>query len=173
MLRCRMKCTLLLFLGMIVAIRADARPHVATLNAQAAIRATHDGEAAAAELKRKFGAGEARLSEQEREIRDLQRQVEASGAGPLRDRLDALTVRHRHDTQELQRMVDEEQRRMLQELNKKLLAVVEQYARKKHFEVVLDESDPGMPLYWHSAATDITAEVVKRYDQAAARRPRH
>lgn len=172
MVRCRMKSTLLILMGMIVVLPADARSRVATLNAQAAIRATHDGQAAAAELKRKFGAEETRLAEEEREIHDLQRQRDGSGAASLGDRVGTLTSRHRRAAEELQREVDEEQRRILNELNEKLLAVVEKYASKKHFDIVLDESDPGAPIYWHSKATDITTEVIKRYDEAAALRTR-
>lgn len=166
-----MKSKLLILVGMIVVFQADARSRVATLNAQAAIRATHDGQAAAAELKRKFGAEQTRLSNEEREIDNLRRQLE--GDASLKDRIDALSARHRRAAEELQRKVDEEQTRILKELNAKLLVVVEKYAHQKHFEIVLDESDPRTPIYWRSKATDVTAEVIKRYDQAAELRTRH
>ena len=149
---------------------ADARSRVATLNAQKAVLATHDGQAAVAELKRKFGAEETRLSAEQREIEDLRRHLD--GDASVTDRIDTLSTRHRRAAEELQRTVDEEQMRILKELNAKLLVVVEKYAHQKHFEIVLDESDPRTPIYWRSKSTDITAEVIKRYDQAAVLRAR-
>jgi Skp family chaperone for outer membrane proteins len=168
-----MNSTLLILTGVVLVFPAEARLRVATLNTQAAIRSTHDGEAAVAELKRKFGAEEARLLEEQREIQNLQSQLEGvADAASLRDRIDTLTARHSRAAEELQRKVDEGQKRILKELNAKLLVVVEQYAKQKHLEIVLDESDPGMPLYWHSRATDITAEVIKRYNRGALTRAR-
>jgi Skp family chaperone for outer membrane proteins len=66
--------------------------------------------------------------------------------------------------------VEEEQRRILKGLNDKLLPIVESYAKQKHFEVVLDESDPRTPVYWRAKGTDITDEIVKRYNLAARKK---
>jgi hypothetical protein len=59
---------------------------------------------------------------------------------------------------------------VLKDLSAKLTVVVEKYATQKHFEVVLDESDPKTPVLWRAEETDITAEAITLYEQGAKKR---
>jgi outer membrane protein len=46
------------------------------------------------------------------------------------------------------------------------MAIIDQYASRNGFAVVLDVSSPQTPVMWAAAAVDITPEIVKLYDQA-------
>ena len=54
----------------------------------------------------------------------------------------------------------------MQELGGKMMAVVEKYAQQNGFAIVIDVSNPQTPVLWAAQAIDITAEIVKLYDQA-------
>jgi Skp family chaperone for outer membrane proteins len=172
-----MKSTFLLLIGIVAALSADAKPRVAILNPQQALLATDDGKAADAAMQRKFGAEGARISEQQREIDALQAQLHDETArtpppdtAALEARIAALTARHRRAAEDLQHDFERERTRVLKDLAAKLLAIVDRYAKQKHFEVVLDVGDPQTSVYWRAEATDITAEVAKLYNQAAKKR---
>jgi hypothetical protein len=47
-----------------------------------------------------------------------------------------------------------------------MMAVVEKYAQSNGLAMVIDVSNPQTPVLWAAQAVDITAEIVKLYDQA-------
>jgi len=170
-----MKFHSLLLSVLMLAGTAAAKPRVAVLNAQQAILETQDGKAASAALRNKFGPFASQVSAQQEEIDRLQQQLDqpertVEETASLKARIAALTQRHRRNQEDLQVEVEQEQKRLLQDLAAKLLPVVEKYARKKHFDVVLDVSDPRTPVYWRAASTDITSEIVKQYELAHRQR---
>src|SRR3954454_19147535 len=55
---------------------------------------------------------------------------------------------------------------IMQELGTKVMAVIEKYATQNGFDLVLDVSNPQTPVLWAASAIDITADIVKLYDQA-------
>jgi outer membrane protein len=167
-----MKTIFLLLPAIALRVPAEAKPKVAILNVQKAILSTEEGKTAAAALTRKFAPKEARLSKEQREIENLESQLHGGAvrtddeAASLKARIATLAGNNRRALEDARQEIDVEQKRILNELAAKLLLVVEKYAKKKHFEVVLDEGDPRTPIYWRAEKTDITDEVVKRYDQA-------
>jgi outer membrane protein len=171
-----MRAITLLIAAFALSVCATAKPRVAVLNVQKAILATDDGKAAATELQRKFASEQATLSRQQQELQGLEAQL-GDGASRSAEEIEALESRigklrelQRRLEDEVREKVQEEQRRVLGALSAKMLLIVEEYAKQKHFEAVFDESDPRMPLYWRAANTDITNEVIKRYGQAARKR---
>jgi Skp family chaperone for outer membrane proteins len=157
-----MKLAFLLFSGAIVVVPALARPKVAILETRRALVSTNDGKAAVAELHRKFDPDQARLKEQEAEIVRLRNAPEAAS---FKDRIDVLVTSHRRATEDARLRFDAEQKRVYKELSEKLMVVVKKYAKQKHYEVVLDESDPSSPIVWREDKNDITDKVIQLYDQ--------
>ena len=51
-------------------------------------------------------------------------------------------------------------------IGRKMLEVLDRYSRENGFTVVLDTSAQGSPVVYGSSQSDITAEIVKLYDQA-------
>ena len=60
----------------------------------------------------------------------------------------------------------QEQGKIMQELGNKVMAVLEKYATANGYALVLDVSNPQTPVLWAASAIDITADIVKLYDQA-------
>ena len=54
----------------------------------------------------------------------------------------------------------------MQELGNKVMAVLEKFATANGYALVLDVSNPQTPVLWAASAIDITADIVKLYDQA-------
>jgi Skp family chaperone for outer membrane proteins len=161
-----MKLASLLLAGTILIAPALARPKVAILDIRRALVSTKDGKAAVAELHRRFDPDQTRLKEQEAEIVRLRNAPEAAS---FKDRIDALVTSHRRATEEARLRFDAEQKRVYKELSEKLMVVVKKYARQKHYEVVLDESDPNSPILWREDKNDITDKVIELYGHASIR----
>ena len=60
----------------------------------------------------------------------------------------------------------QEQGKIMQELGNKVMAVLEKFATANGYALVLDVSNPQTPVLWAASAIDITADIVKLYDQA-------
>ena len=54
----------------------------------------------------------------------------------------------------------------MQELGSKMMAVLEKFATANGYALVIDVSNPQTPVLWAAQAIDITADIVKLYDQA-------
>jgi outer membrane protein len=62
--------------------------------------------------------------------------------------------------------LEADQNRIMQELGGKMMKVVEEYATQNGYAVVLDVSNPQTDVLWAAAATAITPDIVRIYDQA-------
>ena len=170
-----MRSASILLLALALSVASQARPKVAILNMQRAITSTQDGKVAAAELQRKFAPDLEKLSAEQREIDELEKQFQDRASHSeeenrqLRSRIDDLTRTHRRHQEDGQRKFEDERRRALAEIGAKILLVIKQLAKQEHFEVVLDESHESSVL-WRADNTDIADEVIRRYDVAGRKK---
>jgi len=51
-------------------------------------------------------------------------------------------------------------------IGRKMLEVLDRYARENGYAVVLDTSAQGTPVVYGSSQIDITQEIIRLYDQA-------
>jgi len=51
-------------------------------------------------------------------------------------------------------------------IGRKLLEVINQYAKENGYAVILDTSAQQTPVVWGAAQADVTQEITKRYDQS-------
>jgi outer membrane protein len=51
-------------------------------------------------------------------------------------------------------------------IGRKMLEVLDRYARENGYTIVLDTSAQGSPVVYGSSQSDITQEIVRLYDQA-------
>jgi len=161
-------------LGMALAGHAQAAPtKVAVIQVQTAILSTKDGQKAAADLQSRFAPKKAEIDKDQADVAGLQDQLkkgqatmsEDAKAKVMRD-IDAANTRLQRKTQDAQSDLDEEQQKIMQELGSKMMAVVEKYAQQNGLAMVIDVSNPQTPVLWAAQAVDITAEIVKLYDQS-------
>jgi Skp family chaperone for outer membrane proteins len=145
------------------AIFLQAGPKVATIDIRKALTSTTDGRAAVAELERRFGPAKQSLSEIELRIRILHADPDAEQQA-LKRRMQALERSRRLGQELAAHQFEEAQQSVLKDLSGKLTRTIEKYARQKHFEVVLDVSDPKTSVVWIAPNIDITGDIIKLYD---------
>ena len=143
---------------------------IAAINMRAAIASTAEGKQAATQLETEFQARRKELEDLNKKISDLQQRLTA-GANTLKDeektrltnegqRLTRQLDRRQNDFQE---DLNEAQNEIINRIGRKVVDVIGKYAPTKGFGAVLDSSSQTTPVMY--AATDITDEVVKLYDQ--------
>lgn len=153
---------------------AQATPtKVAVIQVQNAIMGTKDGQKAATDLTAKFAPKKAEIDRKQADIQAMQDQlkkIQATASDDVKTKLmrdiDSANTKLQRDTQDAQSDLDEEQQKVMQELGGKMMAIVEKYATSNGYAIVIDVSNPQTPVLWASQAIDITAEIVKLYDQA-------
>ncbi len=82
----------------------------------------------------------------------------------IRD-LDQKTKILKRETEDANAEQEQEQARILQELGQKVMAVIDKYSKDNGYALVLDVSSQQTPVLF--ATHNITADVVKQYDQKA------
>jgi outer membrane protein len=152
---------------------AAAPAKIAVINIRQAIVATAEGKMASAQLQSQFAPGQAELDSMQKQITDLQTRLN-NGARTLstdqQTRLqrqgDLLTREFQSKQEFLQEEVTAAQGDLVDTIERKMLDVIDRYARDNAFAVVLDSSAQGSPVLYGSTQLDITDTIVRLYDQA-------
>ena len=155
---------------------ANAPPptRVAIINVTAAILATGEGKKAATELQAKFNPRKSVLEKRQADIQAKTDQMRKGSAtmsdeakAELSRDIDSENKALQRDAEDLNADVDQEQNRIMQELGNKMMAILDQYAVQNGIAVVLDVSNQQTTsVLWASTAINITADMIKLYDQA-------
>jgi outer membrane protein len=143
---------------------------VAAINMRAAIASTAEGKQAAAQLETEFQARRKELEDLNKKISDIQQRLNA-GASTLSDEAkQSLTTEGQKLSRQLERRQNEfqedltdAQNEVISRIGRKIVEVLGKYAPGNGFGAVLDDSSQTTPVMY--AATDITEEIVKLYDQ--------
>jgi outer membrane protein len=146
-------------------------PKIGVMNVLRAIVECNEGKQANDEFQKKFEVKREDLSKKQKEIETLQQQLK-SQAATLNDEARAgLTRSIEVKTTELQRSQEDAEKefnelrnQIFNRIGSKLAPLVQQYAKEKNFTLVLDSSSQTTQLTYADPATDITDDVVKRYD---------
>jgi outer membrane protein len=151
-----------------------AQQKIGVIHIQGAIGSTKDGQKAAAELETKAGPKRKALEGKQTEINTLKDQLQ-KGANTLSDAaknelyrsIDQKTKALNRDMQDAQDEFQQEQDKILQGLEQKIMAVVNKYALDKGFTIILDVSNP-LPVLWASNSIDVTKDIIELYDKETA-----
>src|ERR1700730_17031253 len=152
---------------------ASAPAKIAVLNVRNAIVATAEGKQAQAQLQSQFAPKQNELQSTQKQIEDIQRRL-SEGARTLSDDEKAklqrqgelLSRRLQRDNDGLTEELNAAQGEIVDTIGRKMLDVLDRYARENGYVAVLDTSAQGSPVIYGSAQADITQEVVRLYDQA-------
>ena len=152
---------------------ASAPAKIGVLNVRNAIVATAEGKQAQAQLQSQFAPKQNELQNTQKQIEDIQRRLN-EGARTLSDDEKAklqrqgelLTRRLQRDNDGLTEELNAAQGEIVDSIGRKMLDVLDRYARENGYLAVLDTSAQGSPVVYGSAQADITQEVVRLYDQA-------
>jgi outer membrane protein len=145
---------------------------IATINIQAALVSTKEGQKAGAELESKAAPKRKAVETRQNEINSLKDQLQKgqntlseAAKNDLYRSIDQKTKSLNRDMQDIQDELDQEQNKILNELGQKMYAVIGKYGQEKGYTMVLDISNPQTPVVWASNAIDITKDIIELYDK--------
>jgi len=146
---------------------------VAIINLRGAIGSTAEGKQASAELQSQFAPRSAEIDNLTKQINDLQQELQA-GQGKLSDEeANRLTAEGQRLTQRLDRRRNDfqedagaAQQEVFERIGRKMVDVLDRFARESGYAVVLDTSGQNSPILYASNQVDVTQDIIRLYDQA-------
>ncbi len=158
----------------LAASSAFAQQKVGTINIQAAIVSTKDGQKAAADLQARFEPRRKEIERANAAIQALQDQYKKLGTvgsddakRKLQADIEGKTKSLQRDSEDAQSDFDQEQQKILNELGGRIMQVIGKYATDNGFSVILDISSQQTPVIWAAPSLDVTNDVIKLYDANA------
>ncbi|HUN63990.1 MAG TPA: OmpH family outer membrane protein [Candidatus Sulfotelmatobacter sp.] len=160
-------------------VRAQAAAGSATngkigvINVRQAIVTTAEGKQASNDLQAQFTPRQTELENMNKQINDLRSRLNA-GANTLSDEEKVrLTQQGQRLTQQLDRKNNElnedvqaAQADVVDRIGRKMMDVLDRYARENGLVAVFDSSAQNSPILFASTSIDITQEIIKLYDQS-------
>jgi outer membrane protein len=146
---------------------------VGVINIRQAIASTAEGKQAGAELQSQFAARQSELEAMNKQISDVRQRLDASQGKLSQEEQARLTRQGELLTRQMQRKQDEYQEdvnaaqgEVFDRIGRKMVDVLDRYARENTFTVVLDSSSQNTPILFASTNIDITQDIVRLYDGA-------
>jgi outer membrane protein len=150
-----------------------AVPKVGIVGIQAAIANTNEGKKELDALQQRFAPKQAELKTLNDEIEGLKKQVQAQGDKLSEEergnRVKAIEAKQKT----LQRNYDDAQtefqqaeQEVVNRLGAKMLKVMEDYAQKNGYTVIMDVSNPQTPVLYAAQSVNITQQLVDAYNVA-------
>ena len=152
---------------------AAALTKIGVINMQAAITGSAEGKQAAAQLQSQFAPRQVELQDMQKQIEDDQSRLR-TGQTTLSDEEQArLTRDYNSLTRKLQRKSQEDQddlndaqQDIINRIGRKMVDVLDKYAKDGGYAVVLDSSSQQTPIIYEANQIDITQDIIRLYDQA-------
>jgi len=146
---------------------------IGVINVRQAIASTAEGKQAGAELQSQFAPRQSELEGLNKQINDLRQRIDA-GTGKLsQEELARLQRDGEVKARQLQRKQDEYQEDVnaaqadvFDRVGRKMIDVLDRYARENGYVAVLDSSAQNTPILFASTNIDVTQDIVRLYDQA-------
>jgi len=144
---------------------------VGTISMQAVVVNSAEGKKAASELEAQFAPRSAELQKLQRQIEDLQKKAQ-SGMLSDADRAklqadgDRLSRTFQRKQQYFQSDVNTAQQELGSNIGRKMLEIINKYAKENGYTVILDTSSQTTPVVYTASSVDLTQEITRLYDQA-------
>jgi outer membrane protein len=146
---------------------------VGIINLRGAIGATAEGKQASAQLQSEFAPRSAEIDNLTKQINDLQQKLQAGQGKLSQEEEERLTAEGQRLTQRLDRRRSDfqedasaAQQEVLERIGRKMVDVLDRYARENGFSVVLDTSGQNSPILYASDQINVTQDIIHLYDQA-------
>jgi outer membrane protein len=144
---------------------------VGVLSVQAAIANTAEGKQQAALLQSKFAPQQSEMQSLQKQIEDLQTRLRTGETtlsddekGRITQQIDQLTRRGQRMQQEYQEDTNAAEQDVIQGIGRKLLDVIDKYAKENGYSVVLDISSQQTTVFWASDQVNVTQQIIQLYD---------
>ena len=145
---------------------------VGIINMGGAIYSPKEGQEAQARLQSKFAPMKEKLDKRQAEMQAKTAQLRKGAAtmspeaqASLKTEIDRLTTSYNRDMEDAQSDLDQEQSKVMNELGVKMMEILNKYAADNGFTVILDVTDPNGPVRYAASGVDVTADLIKLYDQ--------
>ncbi|HKV63528.1 MAG TPA: OmpH family outer membrane protein [Candidatus Acidoferrum sp.] len=152
---------------------AVASGKVGVIAIRQAIGGTAEGKLAQAELQSQLAPRQNEIEALNKQISDLQQRLQAGQNKLSPEEENRLRTQGQRLTQRLDRMNTEYQEDanaalgdITERIGRKMVDVLDRYARENGFVVVLDSSAQNTPILYASTQIDVTQDIVRLYDQA-------
>jgi len=146
---------------------------VGVINIQAAITGTGEGRQAAQELQSQFAPRQTELDNLRKQGEDLQVRIRTTSnaiSDEERARMareaEQLNRTYQRKMQDTQDDFNESQQEVINRLGRKMMDILDKYARDNGYSLILDTSSQQTPVIFAAPATDVTQEIIRLYDQA-------
>lgn len=147
---------------------------VGIINIQRAIVESNEGKKAADDLTKRFTPIRNELQKSQDDIAKLQKQLDEGGR-VLNDEARANLVREiERKTKEFNRKNDDAnsdfqqaESQLINTIGQKVMKVIDEYARKNSYDVILDVSSPQSGVLWATSRVDITDDIIAGYNTAS------
>jgi len=145
---------------------------IAVLNVRQAIVTTAEGKQASAELQSQFAPRQNELEGLNKQINDLRQQLAANQTtwsdeqkAKAQTQGQRLAAQLDRKNNELQEDVNAAQADVVDRIGRKMMDVLDRYARENGFTAVFDSSAQNSPIIYASNSIDVTQEIIRLYDQ--------
>ena len=152
---------------------AVAGNKIGVINVRQAIVTTSEGKQASAELQSQFAARQTELENLNKQITDLRQRLAAGQSTLSQDEQARLTRQGELLARQLQRKQDEYQEDVnasqgdvIDKIGRKMIDVLDRYARENGYVAILDSSAQNTPILYASNQIDVTQDIIRLYDQA-------
>jgi len=146
---------------------------VAVINIRLAIANTAEGKQATAELQSRFAPRQNELENLNKQINDLRQRLAAGQTTLSDEEKQRLTVQGQRLASQFDRKNNElnedaqaEQGEVVDRIGRKMMDVLDRYARENGYVAVLDTSSQNSPILYAASNIDITQDIIKLFDQA-------
>jgi outer membrane protein len=146
---------------------------VGVISIRQAIASTAEGKQAGAELQSQFAPRQNELEGLNKQIADVRQRLDSGGGKLSQEETARLTRQGELLTRQLQRKQDEYQEDVnaaqsdvFDRIGRKMVDVLDRYARENGYIVILDSSAQNSPILFNSTNIDVTQDIVRLYDGA-------
>lgn len=151
---------------------AVAAGKVGIINIQQAIGSTAEGKQANAELQSQFAPRQAELQQIQKQIDDVRSRLQTgqttlseAETERLTDEGQRLTRTLQRKQQDLQADVSDASQDAINRIGRKMVTILDKYAKDHGYTVVLDTSTQQTPVIYASNQVDLTEAIVHLYDE--------
>jgi len=139
---------------------------IGVINVRQAIVTTAEGKQASAELQTQFAPRQKELETMNNQLQANQTTWSDEQKGRATAQGQRLTQQLDRKNNELQEDVNAAQADVVDRIGRKMMDVLDRYARENSLVAVFDSSAQNSPILFASTNIDITQEIIKLYDQA-------
>lgn len=153
---------------------APAGVKVGIIHIQRAIVESEEGKKAAEKLQAQFTPRrnelqtmQAEVEKLQKQLRDQEKALSDEARSNLVRQIEGKTKEFTRKNEDATNDFQQAEAQVINEIGQKIMKVLDEYARKNGYHVVLDVSSPQSPVLWASTAVDVTDDIIKLYNAAS------